>query len=69
MSEEVTLEKLHGLARRITEATGDGNAKLVAGDYDDGEVEEAVSAILSAITNLSMVLGNASCTLAKEDGE
>jgi hypothetical protein len=66
---EVTLERLDGLARRITEATSDGNAKLIVGDYDDGEVEEAVSAILTAITNLSMVLSNASCTLAKGDEE
>lgn len=65
----VTLERLHGLARRITEATEDGNAGLIVGDYDDREVGEGVDAILTAITNLSMVLSNASCSLAKGDEE
>lgn len=65
----VSLERLEQLAQRIITTTEDGNSKLVTGDLAEDEVQDALHTVLDAILDLTMVLNNAGCTLAKVDAE
>lgn len=65
----VSLERLEQLAQRIITTTEDGNGKLVTGDLEEDEVQDALHTVLDAIMGLTMVLNNAGCTLAKADAE
>ncbi len=64
---DVMLEKLEYLSQKIIDVTADGNARIVIGDLDEEETQDAMHTVLDAIMDLTMVLSNARCTIKKEE--